>query len=91
MNQARKEKLEKQIAKGKWSYVLRYGVILFGTFMAVWMSGLDLVLDNEPFWSNFQQRILTYPLIGFFTGLFMWKSVNKEYKKLTNQNHHAEA
>ena len=90
MNQTRKEKLEKHLARGKWGYVLRYGVIYFATFMAVWMSGLDLVLDNEPFWSNFQRRILIFPPIGIFTGLFMWKAANNEYKKLTSKAQNAE-
>jgi len=85
MNQARKEKLEKHLARGKWDFVLRYGVIYFGIFMAVGMSVLDLVLENEPFWQSFQIRILIFPAVGILAGLSMWRAVNKEYKKLTSK------
>ena len=83
MNQKRKEKLDKQLSKGKWVYVLQYGVLFFGLFMAVSMAGLDLLFDGDSFWPNLQGNRFIYCPMGFFAGLIMWRVINKQYEKLS--------
>ena len=84
MRKLKKEQLEKIIAKGKWSCVLLYGVLGFGIIMATGLSLIDLAIDGKPFWESFQRLIVIGPSLGIIYGLFLWRSFNKQYKKLSS-------
>ncbi len=85
MRKQNKEKLEKIIARGKWSCVLVYGVVGFGIMMATGLSVIDVVLDDKPFLESFQSLIVICPSVGIIYGLFLWRSFNKQYRKLSQK------
>jgi len=77
------KKLEEMIEKGKWNYVIIYGVIIFGGFMFIIMTlYYKYIMGYEI--NNFliNLNITVYAILGFIYGLWGWRSINKKLKRL---------
>lgn len=81
MNDAQLNKLEKTIAKGKWHYVIKHGVIGWGVSTAVFFSLLRDFSGDAVFVDNVGSSLITFPIAGIGWGLFMWKSLKKNNDK----------
>ncbi|HLV49163.1 MAG TPA: hypothetical protein VKY35_08895 [Aliidiomarina sp.] len=86
MSQRQEEKLKKIIKKGKWSYVLKYGVIGWGLLTAIAFSGVLHFIGSTPFSETIVFSLIVFPIGGIFWGLFMWFYLSREYKKLEHSN-----
>jgi len=79
-----KEKLGRILAKGKWRYVLLYGVVLWGITTAILFRVLMIYWKgNEgPFWEQFFSAetvlaLIIFPVTGIGFGLVLWKGLQK--------------
>jgi hypothetical protein len=77
------EKWEKLRAKGKWNFILIYGVLLWGVSTAVLFSFiLPLATgDKGSFLHVFALSIVLFPVGGIAWGYFMWIFSEKAYEK----------
>ncbi len=78
------EKWEKLRAKGKWNYILIYGVLGWGVGTGILFSlGFPLVTeamgDKAPFLPVFAGSIVLFPLGGIAWGYGMWILAEKVY------------
>jgi len=78
-NAAQQERWERIKARGKKSYVLRYGVMGYGSLMFIFMT-VAFWLRHSPFprgMSGFYVdvliNLLIWPLAGYSWGLAMWR------------------
>jgi uncharacterized membrane protein len=78
------EKWEKLRAKGKWNYILIYGVLLWGASTAILFSLIfPLAMGGKvTFLPVFALSIVLFPLGGIAWGYFMWTFIEKAYEKL---------
>ena len=81
------EKWEKLRAKGKWNYILIYGVLGWGVGTGILVSlFFPLVTEamgsKAPFLPVFALSIVLFPLGGIAGGYFMWTFIEKAYEKL---------
>jgi hypothetical protein len=73
MNQNQRAKWEKTRAKGMWHFVLVYGVLCWGGFMAVAMSVVSR--------AHLGITIPIYLFSGFVFGLVCWLAGEYKYRK----------
>ena len=89
------EKWEKLRAKGKWNYILIYGVLGWGVSTGVLFSLIfPLVMGGKvPFLPVFALSIVLFPLGGIAWGYCMWILSEKAYAKagISEQTHAADA
>lgn len=74
------QRYEKMAQIPKWKYVLIYGVLAWGVFVAVLMTVFVDVLFKSVTWSdvlrkNLWTNLLTFMIAGIFYGLFIRKWV----------------
>ena len=91
------EKWEKQRAKGKWNYILIYGVLGWGVgtgilFSLVFPLVTEAMGDKAPFLPVFAGSIVLFPLGGVAWGYWMWILAEKVYweAKASEQEHAAD-
>jgi hypothetical protein len=89
------EEWEKIRTKGKWHYILTYGVLLWGVSTAILFSLLTTFVMGEQasFLITLPLSIVLFPLGGIAWGYFMWIFSEKAYKKskISEQTHAADA
>jgi hypothetical protein len=78
------EKWEKLRAKGKWNYILLYGVLGWGVstgilFSLIFPLGMAATGSSAPFLPIFALSIVLFPLGGVAWGYSMWISQEKVY------------
>ena len=87
------EKWEKLRAKGKWNFILKYGVLLWGVGTAVLFSlFFPMVMGGKkPSLPVFALSIVLFPIGGIAWGYFMWIFGENAYMKakLSEQRHAA--
>lgn len=78
-------KWEKLREKGKWHYVLKYGILGWGVITAVLFSTIfSLVMGGEgkaSFFSVLSLSMVLSPVGGVAWGFFMWNFNEKAYQK----------
>jgi len=84
MNNSKKEKLNKLVAKGIWHYVLVYGVLLWGVTTAILFSIFWHFFGLSSFGSVILPSLIQFPLGGVIFGLLMWYIMKWQYKKSLN-------
>lgn len=69
-------------AKGKWHFIIKYGVLFWGLGTAVLFSlVMSFVLWEDPFLSILKESLMLFPLGGIAWGAVMWFVNKKSYKK----------
>ncbi|GGW64009.1 hypothetical protein [Alishewanella tabrizica] len=82
MNQQKSEKLKAVIQKGKWSYVLKHGVLGWGVLTAILWSAIMHFIGSIPFTESIFLALVLFSIGGVFWGLCMWFFINREFSKL---------
>ena len=78
---------ERQIyAKGKLSYILLFGVFLWGVSTALLATAIGAYLERDQdyfaeFLANLPMALLIFPLCGIFWGLMRWKALEKRVQE----------
>ena len=92
------EKWEKLRAKGKWTYILIYGVLAWGVstgilFSLIWPLAMEAMGSKPPFLPVFAFSIVGFPLGGVAWGYCMWIYIEKIYweAKASAQTHKADS
>ena len=78
------EKWQKLRAKGKWNYILIYGVLGWGVgtgilFSLVFPLVINAMFFKVPFLPVFALSIVVFPLGGVAWGYWMWIYCEKVY------------
>jgi len=67
--------------RGKWDYVLKYGVVRFGGFMFLFFLVMDFIEKKEYLPIDY----IVYPIIciisGLIFGTWTWHKINKKLQK----------
>ena len=73
------EKWEKLREKGKWNYILKYGVMMWGVGTAVLFSLIiSFVIERETsFFLILPISLVLFPLGGIAWGAFMWSFIER--------------
>ncbi|MCF4008159.1 hypothetical protein [Rheinheimera sp. UJ63] len=82
MHQHQSEKLKALVKKGKWSYVLKHGVLGWGVPTAILWSAIMHFIGSIPFNESIFLALVLFPIGGLFWGLFMWFFIKREFSKL---------
>ena len=77
------EKWEKLREKGKWNYILKYGVMIWGVGTAVFFSLIiSFVMERETsFFLILLISLILFPLGGIAWGAFMWSFIERSYAR----------
>jgi len=79
------EKLKALVEKGKWSYVLKIGVLGWGVPTAVIWSVTMQFKGSIPFIKSLLFALAIFPACGVLFGLIMWFFVKRQYKNVELQ------
>ena len=71
-------KWEKIRQKGKWNYILKYGVLLYG-FLAILVYLVCSIIYDEPFWSGLPIVLIVFVFLGVIEAYFLWEWKDKAY------------
>ena len=82
MTTTKKEKLEKMLGKGKWSFVLWRGVVGCGLATVSLHALVEFMHKNKPFLETFMTEIILWPIAGVPFGLLMWNILNRKLERL---------
>jgi len=74
-------RLEKVIEKGKWRFVLWWGVVVWGLLFPATDALWDFWIHGVDFWEGMSRSLKHTPLTGVIFGLFSWAVLNSSYKK----------
>ena len=75
------ERWERIRAKGKCSFILKYGVVYFGLGTALAFSVIfSLVVPNASFLSVLPWSIILFPLGGVVWAVIMWALSERAYQ-----------
>jgi membrane protein implicated in regulation of membrane protease activity len=80
------EKWEKRRAKGKWNFILVYGVLAWGVgtgaaFSLIFPLAMEAVGSRPPFLPVFALSIVGFALGGVAWGYGMWTYLERVYRK----------
>lgn len=76
------EKWERTRSKGKWNFIIKYGVVFWGLLTAVLCSlFISLVLRKASFFEILPLSLVLFPIGGIAWGLAMWNYTEKIYHK----------
>jgi hypothetical protein len=80
------EKWEKRRAKGKWNFILVYGVLAWGggtgaAFSLIFPLAREAVGSRPPFLPVFALSIVGFALGGVAWGYGMWTYLERVYRK----------
>lgn len=88
LSEQQKEKLSRILAKGKWNYVLMYGVLCWGLLAALFarIFGILWHYKEAPFGEQFISEktliaFIVFPIMGIGWGFAMWKVMQKTARK----------
>lgn len=79
------ENWETYRGKGKWKFILAYGVIGWGLGVAVLMSLLEVgigLFDGSIDWGLIGTYFIGFPISGTVFGLWYWWFNEKKYRKM---------
>lgn len=79
--QNRLAKWERLREKGKWNYILKFGVIGWGITSAVVFALVFSLLTHVSFWTVLPISLVLFPLGGIGWGYYMWSLSEKAYRK----------
>ena len=80
--QKRFEKWERTRSKGKWNFVLKYGVLFWGLGTAVLFSlFIPMVSRTESFLGILPFALVAFPIGGIVLGIVSWQLSEKAYHK----------
>ena len=80
--QKRFEKWERTRSKGKWNFVLKYGVLFWGLGTAVLFSlFIPMVSRTESFLGILPFALVLFPIGGIVLGVATWYISEKAYHK----------
>ena len=65
--------------RGKWRYVVLYGVILWGGLTALLFTMLPVLLGNSFDWYRAAASFLLFPIGGIGWGVYMWNLMEKRF------------
>lgn len=82
MTQHKSEKLKALVAKGKWPYVLKHGVLGWGLPTAILWSAIMHFIDRIPFTESIFIALILFPAGGVLWGVFMWFFISREFNKM---------
>lgn len=81
--------------KGRKSYVLIYGILLWGIpvallgelFIRITKYGFTLdIFNKDHFFQSMIFRTITFIIAGIFFGLYMWVKMENKYQKSIENN-----
>ena len=76
------EKWEKIREKGKWDYIIKYGVLVWGIGTAIAYSIImHQINKGTSFLVTLGLSLVLFPLGGIAWGYFMWCYMEKAYQK----------
>ena len=76
------EKWERTRSKGKWNFVLKYGVLFWGLGTAVLFSlFIPMVSRTESFLGILPFALVVFPIGGIVLGVAAWHLSEKAYHK----------
>lgn len=75
------EKWQKIREKGKWNYIIIYGVLLWGISTAILFSIIFPLIKGETSWLIFPLSLVIFPIGGMGWGCSMWLYMENAYKK----------
>lgn len=85
MDDGKFTKLKQLMDKGKWPYILVYGVLGWGVSTAILFSLLQAFLGEVAFLDVLSLSLILFPIGGLFWGLYMWSYLGKQYAKAVNE------
>ena len=77
-------RLQKLIAKGKWYFVIVYGVFGWGISTALLVTLIQTYLSSSSFIDKISTALIIYPVSGLAFGLVLWMMANNQYNKLVS-------
>ena len=77
-------RLQKLITKGKWHFVIVYGVLGWGISTALLFTLIKTYISSTPFIEQISTSLVVYPAFGLVFGLVMWMKVNNQHNKLVS-------
>ena len=73
---------EKLRVKGKWNYIIKYGMLYFGLMMAVLVSFINpLILGGDISISRIIMSFILFPLAGIGWGAITWWNMERKYSR----------
>jgi hypothetical protein len=79
MDEKQIEKIRSVLSKGKWNYVLKHGLLLWGIPMAIIMNLFFIFISGFGFsWNTAIFTAIISLIGGFLFGLWNWKILNKK-------------
>lgn len=75
-------RLQTLITKGKWHFVIIYGVLGWGVSTALLVTMLQSYITSTPFVDKVTTALVFYPASGLGFGLVLWMILNNQYNKL---------
>lgn len=77
-------RLQKVIAKGKWHFIILYGVLGWGISTALFFSLIQTYIYSSSFTEQISTALVIYPLSGLGFGFVLWMMTNNQYNKLVS-------
>ncbi|MFA6185962.1 MAG: hypothetical protein WC770_01955 [Phycisphaerae bacterium] len=74
-------KWEKIRQKGKWNYIIKHGVLIWGIGSAIFAAFFSSIIGDKSFLKMLPINLITLPIGGIFWGYFMWFYMEKAYMK----------
>lgn len=79
-SERRLEKTERLRRMGRRTYILRYGVILWGGLTGLlWAAAMPFVVENWSFWIGLVLALVGFPIGGYFWGAWMWRNMERQW------------
>ena len=86
MSKVNLERLERQISKGKFHFVLLWGVIGWGIPVAI-VAKLGIhIFGSRSFLDGLISWLIMFSVAGIFYGIWLWSYQNKRYEKAKSAN-----
>ncbi len=79
-------RLQKLIAKGKWHFVIVYGVLGWGISTALLVTLIQTSISSSSFIEQISTALVIYPVSGLAFGFVLWMMVNNQYNKLVSSS-----
>lgn len=79
------QKLDALLAKGKWYFILVFGVFFWGMLVSLMVALIHYFILGDPFWAELQRALYIYPISGILFGWFTWVQIHRKRDKLRAQ------
>lgn len=80
------ERLGRQLSKGKFHYVLLWGVIAWAMPVALVTKASLHFFGERSFFDGIVLWLIVFLISGVFYGIWLWSFQNKRYKKAKSEN-----